>query len=408
MARTRYQALDRPIPLRDLPAAALRAVLREGYAQVRPARRRAGGRRGRASWRCRWRWRWPSPWARRLSTACTPPSWPGSWSRCWAARARRSPGPTAAFIVILAPIYAKLGMTGLLLSGLMAGLMLILMGLIRLGKLIEFIPHPVTTGFTAGIATVIATLQIKDLLGLHLRHDARALRRAGRRDVRGARDGVGLGAAGRRRSRWPCCCSGRASTRRVPAAAGGAAHRRRAGGAASSGCCPGAHVATIASRFHTDGRRPRWWPASRRCRRCRCCPGRAGVRRRPPMPSPSRCCASCCPAPSPSPCSGRSSRCCRRWSPTAWPAPATIPTPSCWRWASATLITPVLRRHPRHRRHRAHRHQHPLGRALADRRHGPRGDRAGGGARAGARCSATCRWRRWPRCCCWWPGTCRR
>ncbi|MET0410622.1 MAG: C4-dicarboxylic acid transporter DauA, partial [Polyangiaceae bacterium] len=79
-------------------------------------------------------------------------------------------GPTAAFIVILAPIYAKFGMAGLLLSGIMGGLILVAMGLARLGKLIEFIPHPVTTGFTAGIALVIAALQIKDLLGLRVAH----------------------------------------------------------------------------------------------------------------------------------------------------------------------------------------------------------------------------------------------
>jgi SulP family sulfate permease len=77
-------------------------------------------------------------------------------------------GPTAAFIVILAPIYARFGMGGLLLSGVMGGLILIAMGLGRLGQFIEFIPHPVTTGFTAGIATVIATLQIKDVFGLRL------------------------------------------------------------------------------------------------------------------------------------------------------------------------------------------------------------------------------------------------
>jgi SulP family sulfate permease len=77
-------------------------------------------------------------------------------------------GPTAAFIVILAPIYAKFGLAGLLISGAMGGLVLIVMGLARLGQFIEFIPHPVTTGFTAGIATVIATLQIKDVLGLQL------------------------------------------------------------------------------------------------------------------------------------------------------------------------------------------------------------------------------------------------
>ena len=75
-------------------------------------------------------------------------------------------GPTAAFIVILAPIASRFGLSGLLTAGLLAGLLLIAMGFLRLGAFIEFIPHPVTTGFTAGIATVIATLQIKDVLGL--------------------------------------------------------------------------------------------------------------------------------------------------------------------------------------------------------------------------------------------------
>ncbi len=75
-------------------------------------------------------------------------------------------GPTAAFIVILAPITSKFGISGLLTAGLMAGMLLVVMGVTRLGRFIEFIPHPVTTGFTAGIATVIATLQIKDVLGL--------------------------------------------------------------------------------------------------------------------------------------------------------------------------------------------------------------------------------------------------
>ncbi|HET7539569.1 MAG TPA: C4-dicarboxylic acid transporter DauA [Polyangiaceae bacterium] len=75
-------------------------------------------------------------------------------------------GPTAAFVVILAPIASREGLAGLLTAGLMAGLLLIAMGVARLGRLIQFIPHPVTTGFTAGIATVIATLQIKDALAL--------------------------------------------------------------------------------------------------------------------------------------------------------------------------------------------------------------------------------------------------
>ncbi len=77
-------------------------------------------------------------------------------------------GPTAAFVVILAPIASRHGLSGLLTAGLMAGVLLLAMGAARLGKLIQFIPHPVTTGFTAGIATVIATMQLKDVLGLSI------------------------------------------------------------------------------------------------------------------------------------------------------------------------------------------------------------------------------------------------
>ena len=75
-------------------------------------------------------------------------------------------GPTAAFVVILAPISARFGLGGLAVATLLAGLLLVLMGAIRLGSLIQFVPYPVTTGFTAGIAVVIATLQLKDFLGL--------------------------------------------------------------------------------------------------------------------------------------------------------------------------------------------------------------------------------------------------
>ncbi len=75
-------------------------------------------------------------------------------------------GPTAAFVVILAPISARYGLGGLLMATLLAGFILMFMGMARLGRLIEFVPYPVTTGFTAGIAVVIGTLQVKDLLGL--------------------------------------------------------------------------------------------------------------------------------------------------------------------------------------------------------------------------------------------------
>jgi SulP family sulfate permease len=75
-------------------------------------------------------------------------------------------GPTAAFVVLLAPIAARFGLGGLILAGLMAGVLLVVMGAARLGGLIQFVPYPVTTGFTAGIALVIATLQLKDFFGL--------------------------------------------------------------------------------------------------------------------------------------------------------------------------------------------------------------------------------------------------
>lgn len=77
-------------------------------------------------------------------------------------------GPTAAFVVILLPIVQQYGIGGLLVSGLMAGLILVGMGLGRLGRLIEIVPFPVTVGFTSGIGVVIATFQIKDLLGLKI------------------------------------------------------------------------------------------------------------------------------------------------------------------------------------------------------------------------------------------------
>ncbi len=75
-------------------------------------------------------------------------------------------GPTAAFIVILAPIATDHGLGGLMVSTVLAGIFLVSMGLLRLGSLIQYIPHPVTTGFTSGIAVVIATTQVDKLLGL--------------------------------------------------------------------------------------------------------------------------------------------------------------------------------------------------------------------------------------------------
>lgn len=75
-------------------------------------------------------------------------------------------GPTAAFVVILLPITQQFGIGGLLLCTMLAGMILVTLGLLRAGRLIAFVPYPVTLGFTAGIGIVIATLQLKDVLGL--------------------------------------------------------------------------------------------------------------------------------------------------------------------------------------------------------------------------------------------------
>lgn len=77
-------------------------------------------------------------------------------------------GPTGAFVVVIFNIIALHGYDGLLIATLLAGLILIAAGVFRLGQLIKFIPHPVVTGFTAGIAVIIASSQIKDFLGLSM------------------------------------------------------------------------------------------------------------------------------------------------------------------------------------------------------------------------------------------------
>lgn len=77
-------------------------------------------------------------------------------------------GPTGAFVVVIFNVIAMHGYDGLVLATLLAGLILVVAGLARLGKLIRFVPHPVVTGFTAGIAVIIASSQVKDFLGLPL------------------------------------------------------------------------------------------------------------------------------------------------------------------------------------------------------------------------------------------------
>lgn len=164
-ARRRGQA--EAAPLRSLPAAALREVIREGYSAEDLKRDvLAGLVVGIVA----------LPLSMALAIAVGVPPQHGLYTAIVAGflvallggSRTQVTGPTAAFIVVLSPITAKFGLGGLLVAGLMGGLLLILMGLLRLGRLIQFIPHPVTTGFTTGIATVIAVLQLKDVLGLKL------------------------------------------------------------------------------------------------------------------------------------------------------------------------------------------------------------------------------------------------
>ncbi|WP_020207788.1 C4-dicarboxylic acid transporter DauA [Gilvimarinus chinensis] len=77
-------------------------------------------------------------------------------------------GPTAAFVVILQPVVQQYGLSGLLLTTLMSGVFMMLMAVARFGRVVTYIPNTVTFGFTLGIALILATIQIPDLLGLVL------------------------------------------------------------------------------------------------------------------------------------------------------------------------------------------------------------------------------------------------
>jgi SulP family sulfate permease len=161
----RYQAPSEPSASSLRPAAALRATLRQGYSRSDlRADLLAGIVVGIVA----------LPLSMALAVASGVPPQYGLYTAIVAGAVIAGlggsmvqvSGPTAAFVVLLAPISAKFGVGGLVVASMMAGLILLLMGIIRLGGLIQFVPYPVTTGFTAGIAVVIATLQLKDFLGL--------------------------------------------------------------------------------------------------------------------------------------------------------------------------------------------------------------------------------------------------
>jgi SulP family sulfate permease len=176
-------------------------------------------------------------------------------------------GPTAAFVVILAPIASRFGLGGLLVATLLAGVLLFAMGAAGMGRLIEFVPYPVTMGFTAGIAVVIATLQVKDFLGLTVEHmPEHYLER------------VGALAAALPTARLSDLIVGSVTllilifwprvTRQVPAPLV-ALSVAGIGAAVAARFVPGFHVATIATRFSyvVDGVRM------------------AGIPRQPPLPT---------------------------------------------------------------------------------------------------------------------------
>ena len=83
-------------------------------------------------------------------------------------------GPTGAFVPILFGIVAKFGYDGLLVATILAGAMLVVMGALKLGSLIKFIPYPVTSGFTSGIAVIIFVGQLKEFFGLSMNMPAHA------------------------------------------------------------------------------------------------------------------------------------------------------------------------------------------------------------------------------------------
>jgi SulP family sulfate permease len=165
--RTRYESAALGLRVQDLPGAALRASLRDGYG-ARDLRSDvlAGITVGIVA----------LPLAMALGIAVGVPPQQGLYTAIVAGALvaalggsrTQVTGPTAAFIVVLVPIVTKFGVAGLLVAGIIGGLILMALGIARLGRFIEYIPHPVTTGFTAGIGTVIATLQLKDVLGLRL------------------------------------------------------------------------------------------------------------------------------------------------------------------------------------------------------------------------------------------------
>jgi len=77
-------------------------------------------------------------------------------------------GPTGAFVIIIYSIIQQYGLNGLITATIMAGILLVIMGLLKFGSLIKYIPQTITIGFTAGIAVTLMSTQVKDLFGLQI------------------------------------------------------------------------------------------------------------------------------------------------------------------------------------------------------------------------------------------------
>src|SRR3546814_17443226 len=93
-------------------------------------------------------------------------------------------GPTGAFVVVIFNVIATHGYDGLLVATLLAGIILIVAGVLRLGQMIKYIPHPVVTGFTEGIAVIIAPRPGREFLGLAFEQVQSEERRCGKDGVR--------------------------------------------------------------------------------------------------------------------------------------------------------------------------------------------------------------------------------
>jgi SulP family sulfate permease len=248
MPRTRYEAAALGLRVKDLPGAALRASLRDGYG-FRALRGDvlAGVTVGIVA----------LPLAMALGIAVGVPPQQGLYTSIVAGALvallggsrTQVTGPTAAFIVVLVPIVTKFGVAGLLLAGIIGGLILMALGLGRLGRFIEYIPHPVTTGFTAGIATVIATLQLKDVLGVRLAAGAPGDVVGRLRAMWAARGTISLTELAVAALTLALLVSVPRLTRRVPAPLV-ALPAAAVAAVLLSRAFPGHPVATIASRFH--------------------------------------------------------------------------------------------------------------------------------------------------------------